>query len=367
MDANQSHSTRHRGLGRTELRRSGAGWAQTETDEIGGDGVDAGLEKAPLRESVILSTLDPQKLDSIPVGYARQIVCSERLNNVGRLNLYLGAIQTKLDVRGLFKGNVETSEQRKRRILNKFPRWYAWPYYTLDFVFKRAFPKLKITRWLYYRLTRGRNRVFSKTEVMGRLIYCGFDIVAVWEQANLLHFTARKRDEEPNVEELGRGIILKLKRIGRDGKPIIVYKFRTMHPYAPYLQKYVYDHNELDDNGKFHDDFRIATWGTWLRKLWIDELPMLVNWFRHDLKLVGVRPLTAHYLGLYPPDVREQRLRVKPGLIPPYYADMPANFDEIIASEARYLEAYRLHPLRTDLVYLWRVFVNILLRGARSR
>lgn len=338
-----------------------------DLDKVGGDGAPAGLPRETRWDSAVLWTTDPKELDSVFLGQANEIICTERLNNVRQLNRYLGAIHRRLVAGGLLTGNAETSEQRKQRILNKFPRWYAWPYYTLDFVFKRAFPKLKITRWFYLHLTKGRNRVLSKTEVLGRLVYCGFDIVDFEERDNLMHFTARKRDEEPHVEELDRGIVLKLRRIGCNGRPITVYKLRTMHPYAAYLQEFVYKTNRLDADGKFHDDFRIATWGTWLRKLWIDELPMLLNWIRHELKLVGVRPLTPHYLGLYPPEVRDLRLSVKPGLIPPYYADMPANFEEIIASEARYLEAYRSHPFKTDFTYLGRVLLNILLKGARSR
>lgn len=341
--------------------------SQSEIIDVGGDGAGTVLRRAKVRRSVVLATLQPSEIHSVSLDHADEIVCIPRLNNVKYLNWYIGSIQARLRFGGLFHGNVETSEQRKRRILNKYPRPFAWPYYTLDFVFKRAFPKLKLTRWFYFLLTKGRNRVLSKTEMLGRLVYCGFDIVDFSERGNLLYFTVRKGDATPNMDELDRGIILRLKRIGRDGDPITVFKLRTMHPYAPYLQEFVYRSNELDPNGKFHDDFRVATWGTWLRRLWIDELPMLINWARRELKLVGVRPLTPHYLGLYPPDIREKRLEVKPGLIPPYYADMPANFDEIVASEARYLEAYKANPWRTDLRYFGLVFLNILLRGARSR
>ncbi|HUF09766.1 MAG TPA: sugar transferase [Rhodothermales bacterium] len=336
------------------------------SEHVSGDGSVSEALRPGVEGKLLLSTLDPDEIRSVPIGETEEIVCEPRLNNVKHLNRYLAGIQTRLVVGGLFRGNVETSEQRRRRLLNKYPVWYSWLYYPLDFVFKRAFPKLKLTRWLYQALTKGRNRVFSETEVLGRLIYCGFDVVTVRERDNLLHFTARKRGEAPKSEELDRGIILKLERIGRYGLPIIVYKFRTMHPYAPYLQEFVYERNKLDSNGKFRSDFRITAWGRWLRRTWIDELPMIVNFAKGDLKLVGVRPLTPHYLGLYPPHILALRLQAKPGLIPPYYADMPANFDEIVASEARYLEAYNRSPLKTDLAYLGRVLINIILRGARS-
>lgn len=54
-----------------------------------------------------------------------------------------------------------------------------------------------------------------------------------------------------------------------------------------------------------------------MRKLWIDELPMLYNWIQGDLQLVGVRPLSQHKLGLYPPELQELRKKVSRDLFPP--------------------------------------------------
>lgn len=70
----------------------------------------------------------------------------------------------------------------------------------------------------------------------------------------------------------------------------------TMHPYSEYLQRYVFEKNSLQEGGKIKDDFRVTYWGRIMRKLWIDELPMFINFFKGDLKLVGVRPLSTHYL-----------------------------------------------------------------------
>jgi lipopolysaccharide/colanic/teichoic acid biosynthesis glycosyltransferase len=61
------------------------------------------------------------------------------------------------------------------------------------------------------------------------------------------------------------------------------------------------------EGGKFKDDFRITTWGRVLRKLWIDELPQFINFFKGELSLVGVRALSDHYFQLYPKDVQELR------------------------------------------------------------
>lgn len=110
----------------------------------------------------------------------------------------------------------------------------------------------------------------------------------------------------------------------------------------------------------------MTSWGSFLRKYWLDELPMFINFFKGEMKLVGVRPLSLHYFNLYPEGLQMLRIRTKPGLIPPFYADLPKTMEEIQASEQRYLEQYNKHPIRTDLKYLGKVFINIAIRGARS-
>jgi len=60
-----------------------------------------------------------------------------------------------------------------------------------------------------------------------------------------------------------------------------------MHPYSEYLQSYIYEQNKLQEGGKFANDFRVTTLGKCMRKLWIDELPMFINLFKGQLKIVG--------------------------------------------------------------------------------
>ena len=57
-----------------------------------------------------------------------------------------------------------------------------------------------------------------------------------------------------------------------------------MHAYSEYIQAYVYEKNKLAEGGKLKDDFRVSTLGKMFRKYWIDELPMIWNVFRGDLK-----------------------------------------------------------------------------------
>tara|TARA_B100000700_G_C14212574_1_gene475470 strand:+ start:33 stop:455 length:423 start_codon:yes stop_codon:yes gene_type:complete len=140
-----------------------------------------------------------------------------------------------------------------------------------------------------------------------------------------------------------------------------------MHPYSEFIQEDVFEKNNLDATGKIRDDFRITAWGKILRKLWIDELPQIYNWIKGDVKLVGVRALSKHYFSLYPLKLQKLRVEMKPGLVPPYYADLPKNFDQILKSEFRYIEEKKKNRVITDLLYFVRAINNIILRGARSQ
>jgi lipopolysaccharide/colanic/teichoic acid biosynthesis glycosyltransferase len=215
-------------------------------------------------------------------------------------------------------------------------------------------------------LTGGRNRVLSKAETFGRLYSCGYELVQEKEIRGRLFFVARKITEPAFDYNPTYGPLIRLKRIGKGGKFIRVYKMRTMHAYSEYLQDYIYKHNSIKNGGKFDRDFRITTVGSIMRKFWIDELPMLINFVKRDMKLVGVRPLSMHYYNLYDDDLKEKRIKYRPGLIPPYYADLPETLDEIQDSERRYLEAYDKTPLRTDWVYFWKAMCNIFIKKARS-
>ena len=85
------------------------------------------------------------------------------------------------------------------------------------------------------------------------------------------------------------------------------------------------------------------------------------------MKLIGVRPLSKHYLSLYDDDLKELRVKVKPGLVPPFYADMPKTLEEIQDSERRYLYAYLKSPIGTDIKYFFKTFYNIVIKRARSK
>jgi len=294
------------------------------------------------------------------------LVNTHRINDIRLVNKFFEKVNREMENGRYFVITLETMESRRKRILDKFPRVFSYPYYLLDFILKRVLPKWSPTRKIYFAITKGRNRVISLTEALGRLTCCGFEIIAY--QAVGYHTCIITRKVKPPAYDMQPtyGALVKLNRVGRDGRFFRVYKLRTMYPYSEYLQDYVFDKFDLDQGGKIKNDFRMTSWGGFFRKYWLDELPMFINFFMGEMKLVGVRPLSEHYFNLYPEDLRMLRIRTKPGLIPPYYADMPKSMEEIQASERRYLEQYAKHSISTDLKYLGKIFINIVFRGARS-
>tara|TARA_B100000809_G_scaffold266856_1_gene332258 strand:+ start:7763 stop:8797 length:1035 start_codon:yes stop_codon:yes gene_type:complete len=294
------------------------------------------------------------------------IVNLNKINDIKKMNDFFKSVNEKLDFEGVFIGCVETKVERRKRIFKKYPIGIAQIYYLFDFIFKRVFSKLWITKWFYFFVTAGRNQVLSRAEALGRLVYCGFEIVDECEIDNLHYFVVKKVKTVESVKEPRFSILFKMDRIGKNDKLITVYKIRTMHPYAEYIQSYIYKIHNLQTGGKFKNDFRITTWGKFLRRTWIDEIPMLINLFKGQLKFVGVRPLSAQYFSLYSAELKEKRKGIKPGLLPPYYADMPNTLDEIMESEIRYINAYNEHSIVTDFKYFFKATSNIIINRVRS-
>jgi lipopolysaccharide/colanic/teichoic acid biosynthesis glycosyltransferase len=325
------------------------------------------------RNTLILNTYDVNDLyqychlNSLLDTRQRDLINLKQINSIRRINKFFEAVNECLPQGGIFIGCVETKAMRKARILARYPPVLRWFVYIADFIFKRIFPKVPLLKQFYFNVTKGRKRVITSVETLGRLYSCGFRVVDLQRTPDQLFFIARKQQEPDYNESPSYGPFFRMKRHGCNGKHIYVYKLRTMHPYAEYLQEYIYEQNQLCEGGKFKNDIRITTVGKFCRKMWLDELPMLINVLNGDLKLVGVRPLSNHYLSLYHEELRERRNRVKPGLIPPFYADMPKTLDEIMASEMKYLEAYEKSPLATDISYLTKALYNILIRQARSQ
>jgi lipopolysaccharide/colanic/teichoic acid biosynthesis glycosyltransferase len=275
-------------------------------------------------------------------------------------------VNTKVNTYGVFIGCVETKSMRKRRILKKYPPVLNIIYYFFDYILKRVFPKFQLTKKVYFFLTHGRNRVLSKAETLGRLYSCGFEVLETKRNKHLMYFAVRKIGKPVYDPNPTYGPLVKLRRVGKNGNHFYVFKMRTMHPFSEYLQDYIYKRFNLKEGGKFNHDFRITTAGRFMRQFWLDELPMLINLVKGDMKIIGVRPLSKHYFNLYSKKLQEKRIKHKPGLIPPFYADLPKTLEEIQESELKYLNAYEKHPFRTDVKYFFKAIFNIIFKRKRS-
>lgn len=100
---------------------------------------------------------------------------------------------------------------------------------------------------------------------------------------------------------LGKPILFKQLRPGLNGKPFVMYKFRTM--------KDLYD----TKGSLLPDEQRLTKFGSFLRKFSLDELPELFNVLKGDMSLVGPRPLLMEYLPKYSAE-QMRRHEVKPGI-----------------------------------------------------
>jgi lipopolysaccharide/colanic/teichoic acid biosynthesis glycosyltransferase len=118
-------------------------------------------------------------------------------------------------------------------------------------------------------------------------------------------------------------VLFRQRRFGRDQRPFVVTKFRTMHHGVDHETHRTFvlgliagDHPERPDGGpqfQMVDDERVKRAGHWLRRSSLDELPQLWNVLRGDMSLVGPRPPIPYEVEHYPPHWLA-RFAVKPGL-----------------------------------------------------
>ena len=316
-------------------------------------------EETNYKAKMIWQELDPERL----------IIVKQPLHQVQHLNTFLNKTSESMTHGYYMLCHTRTAVLKRQFIMRSFPWGINYFVYILHFLWHRVMSKLKLTKGIYFAVTKGKRRTFNRVEVLGRLYRAGFEVVREEYRFGELYVLARKIKAPIWNDKPSGGLLIKLQRVGKDGKMIGVYKFRTMYSYSEYLQPYIYEHNHLQQGGKFADDYRVTPWGKWMRKLWIDELPMFINFFKGEMKLVGVRPLSCHYFSLYTPEMQELRTKVKPGLLPPFYYEKqtPQTIEEVQVSERRYIEAYLMLPFLTDLKYFFGTIGNIIFRGKRSK
>jgi lipopolysaccharide/colanic/teichoic acid biosynthesis glycosyltransferase len=143
----------------------------------------------------------------------------------------------------------------------------------------------------------------------------------------------------------GGPVLYRAPRIGRNGKPFRLYKFRSMSVDADKVNKFV----------TTSDDDRVTPIGKWLRAKKVDELPQLINVLKGEMSLVGPRPESPKYVDLYTPTQRNV-LQVRPGITSA--ASLAYRHEESMLAGGDWEEVYltRILPdkLQLDLDYLER-------------
>lgn len=127
--------------------------------------------------------------------------------------------------------------------------------------------------------------------------------------------------------DMGKPILFKQERVGKDEKIFKMYKFRTMNNKC------------ASDGTPLPDAERVTRLGAFLRNTSLDELPELINILRGDISIIGPRPLLPEYLPYYT-DEEKQRHQVRGGLTVPevLYDNIMPTWDEQFQYEIDYAQ-----------------------------
>ena len=140
-------------------------------------------------------------------------------------------------------------------------------------------------------------------------------------------------------------VIFKQKRMGKNGRQFVIYKFRSMYMDAEERKAELMEQNKMSGPiAKFDHDPRIFPFGRFIRKWSIDELPQFWNVLKGDMSLVGTRPPTVDEYEQYEL-YHKKRLATKPGLTGMWQVSGRSDiedFEEIIRLDSQYISEWRI-------------------------
>lgn len=155
-------------------------------------------------------------------------------------------------------------------------------------------------------------------------------------------------------------VFFKHRRIGKNGKEIYIYKFRTMHPNAEDMIKNFNEEQmkEFRESYKLQDDPRITKIGDILRKTSLDELPQIWNILKGDLSIIGPRPVIEEELKKYGEN-KEKFLSVTPGLTGYWQANgrSSTTYEERMEMELYYIDNC---SLMMDIKIFFKTIISVL-------
>jgi lipopolysaccharide/colanic/teichoic acid biosynthesis glycosyltransferase len=318
-------------------------------------------------KSIVFHTENETFADHVDFNNLRAVVNVKKVNSIPDLNSYYRAVNKLLPDAGIYIGKVDTYLSRTNRTMAKYGKILGNIICAANFIFNRAIPKIRPLDRVYRFVTQNKVHLYSRAEVLGRLVYCGFEIIEYKIVDGYTYFVGMKT-QAPMVagKKPSYYPLFKMQRVGKNGKMIGVYKLRTMHPYSEFLQDFVVRMNGYNDVGKPANDFRVTSWGKYARKLWLDEMPQIINVLKGEMKLVGVRPLSKVRFSELPEEVQKARVKHKPGCFPPYVALCMPDSEKNIEAEVIYMKEKEKNPYTTDMKYLLKSVFNIVTNKIRS-
>ena len=339
-------------------------------DEIEFISLNIDLKQAPSSIPLMIYSGPPGKLLECDDESLEIFINRLPVNSLENTAEHFRNVHRKLKDGGYFIGSASTSDVSAEKHRKK----YSGPVHAilagLNFLVEDLLIRTAGVRWFAGLFGIEIRQSLSRTEVLGRLVVCGFKNVDFTLIKDRLYFIAYKSGEPKENNEQLYSAFINLRRLGKFGRDIRVYKFRTMYPYSEYLRDFAIKKCGYTDTGdgvgKIEDDFRITGIGRIMRRYWLDELPQLLNILRGEIKLVGVRPLEINCLKTYPVEFLKRRLKYKPGLLAPYAAHIHKNMDEYVEAEIKYLDEYDRQPFLTDCKYFFWILWNILSGKVKS-
>ena len=157
-------------------------------------------------------------------------------------------------------------------------------------------------------------------------------------------------------------------RIGKNGRPFKILKFRSMYMDAEERKKELMAQNKIADGMMFKmdDDPRIIKGiGHFIRDYSIDELPQLINVLKGEMSLVGTRPPTVDEYKKYSQH-HKIRLAIKPGITGMWQVSGRSNitdFEQVVALDAKYITEW---SLGLDIKILFKTIKVVLMREGAS-
>jgi len=135
------------------------------------------LDLKTLHQHIVLSTDASSYVDEVDFNNVQAIVNLKRVNYTQHINKLFRAVNTLLPDNGIYIGRAETYGDRKNLIFKQAGRHLGQMLWYFDFILNRVVPRLRPFEKLYDQITKGQFHAISITEILGRLVYCGFEII----------------------------------------------------------------------------------------------------------------------------------------------------------------------------------------------